>query len=1052
MPRDGELVPAGPTLPLTLEERLTMQFYEWERRGRGWQVWEYPVELEPPFRPFLFHYAMASAAVDDGRRPTVLSSLVEGIFGKRPPPPPVLPDPSIYEAPESTPELFFVEEPLVEFHVVLPSGTKIVKDAAERVLVNLKYASSPIAFEVVGTESSIVTQFGCLEPDRAQLAQQLRAHFPEATITEHEEYLEGLWDAEKASVIVDFGLSRECMLPIRTFRSFDVDPLIGIAGALADLREGELGLFQVLFQAARHPWAESMMRAVTDGEGHSFLADAPQMVALAREKIAQPLFAALLRVAALSETQPRAWTIAKAIGGALTQFADPTGNELIPLTNDGYEDDDHALDVRARRSHRSGMLLNLDELTSFAHPPSASVRVPQLKREEGKTKAAPQIVQGHAFTLGENTYAGQTVHVTLSADQRTQHCYVIGASGTGKSTLLLNMFLQDIERGEGLAVLDPHGDLIDEILGRIPERRAHDVVLVDPSDEAYPVGFNVLQAHSEIEKNLLGSDLVAVFRRLSTSWGDQMTSVLGNAVLAFLESTEGGSLIDMRRFLVDAGFRATFLKTVRDPEVVNYWERTFPLLVGKGPQGPILTRLDTFLRPKLIRYMVAQKENRFALAGIMNEGKIFLAKLAQGAIGEENAYLLGTLLVSKFQQLAMSRQQMAAALRRNFYLYIDEFHNFVTPTMAAILSGARKYRLGLVLAHQELQQLVSRDADVASAVIANPYTRICFRLGDYDAKKLADGFSFFQAKDLQNLQVGEAICRVERAEFDFNLKTHRLAVIDPETARKSRERLVALSRERYARPREVVEAALTPADLPSPPAKSRAAAPEKQKKEAPSPPAMQAVRSEPSQDAVQTPGRGGPQHKYLQDLIKRWAEDRGYAVTLEKPVLNGLGIVDLVLEKRGTAPIACEISVTTSPEHELQNAAKCLAAGFEHVFLVAPDKDTLTRVRTRASSILTPSQMKKVRFVLPEQVFASVSVLESRPEVSAGGPAEETKELLTAKEVEELLRIDVKTIYGYVQRGLIPYVRIQSNLRFVKSEVLAWVAEHRSGGTKPKQK
>lgn len=1052
MPSDGQIVPAGQPVPLTLEERLTAQFYEWERRGRGWQVWEYPVELEPPFRPFLFHYAVPGPAVDDARKPTILSSLVDGIFGKRPTPAPAFPDPSIYEAPESTPELFFAEEPLVEFHIALPSGTKISKDAAGRVLVNLTYASSPIAFEVVGTKGTIVTQFACLEPDRAQLAQQVLAHFPEATITEHDQFLEGLWDGQKASVIVDFGLSRECMLPIRTFRSFDVDPLIGIAGALADLRTGELGLLQVLFQAARHPWAESMMRAVTDGEGHSFLADAPEMVSLTREKIAQPLFAAVLRVAAISLTEARAWTIAKALGGALVQFANRAGNEFIPLTNDEYADNDHAEDVRARRSRRSGMLLNLDELASLAHLPSASVRVPQLKREECKTKAAPVIVQGHRFTLGENIYAGHTATVTLSADQRTQHCYLIGASGTGKSTLLLNMILQDIENGEGIAVLDPHGDLIEEILGRIPEKRAEDVLLLDPSDEAYPVGFNVLQANSEIEKNLLGSDLVAVFRRLSTSWGDQMTSVLGNAVLAFLESTEGGSLVDLRRFLVDAGFRATFLKTVRDPEVVYYWERTFPILVGK-PQGPILTRLDTFLRPKLIRYMVAQKENRFDLAGIMNEGKIFLAKLAQGAIGEENAYLLGTLLVSKFQQLAMSRQQTAAALRRNFYLYIDEFHNFVTPSMAAILSGARKYRLGLILAHQELQQLTSRDADVASAVIANPYTRICFRLGDFDAKKLADGFSFFGAKDLQNLQVGEAICRVERAEFDFNLKTRPLPVIDAETARKRREQLVALSREHYARPREAVEAALIPADVPSPPSKPRVAVPEKQKKPGSSPTVMRTETSEPAQvpETTQIPGRGGPQHKYLQDLIKRWAEDRGYTVTLEKPVLDGLGIIDLVLEKRGATPIACEISVTTSAEHELQNAAKCLAAGFENVFLVAPDKDTLGRVRTRASSILTPSQMKKVRFVLPEQVFASVSVLESRPEV-AGGSAEETKELLTAKEVEELLRIDVKTIYSYVQRGLIPYVRIQSNLRFVKSEVLAWVAEHRSGGKNPKRK
>jgi excisionase family DNA binding protein len=193
------------------------------------------------------------------------------------------------------------------------------------------------------------------------------------------------------------------------------------------------------------------------------------------------------------------------------------------------------------------------------------------------------------------------------------------------------------------------------------------------------------------------------------------------------------------------------------------------------------------------------------------------------------------------------------------------------------------------------------------------------------------------------------------------------------------------------------------------------------------------------------PGRGGDQHKYLQQLIKRWAEGRGYQVTLEKPVLDGLGIVDVVLEKIGCDAIACEISVTTPAEHELRNAEKCLAAGFEHLLMVAPDEDALGRVRARVAAVLSAKQLRKVRFVLPEQVFASVSAWEAgaAPQEGTSG---ESKELLTAKEVEELLRIDVKTIYNYVQRGLIPYVRIQSNLRFVKSDVLAWLAEHRSTG------
>jgi predicted DNA-binding transcriptional regulator AlpA len=1041
MPGEEENTPLGQLLPLTREERLTAQFYDWERRGRGWQVWSYPVELEPPFRPFFHHYVDPGPAPDDGRKPTGLSAFMDTILGRSTAPVPTAP---LEEEPESEPEPFYESGAILEFQVALPSGTKVAKEAAERLLTSITYVVRPIVFEVVGVKDAIYTQFACAQDDRAQLTQQLVAHFPESSLTQRERLLVGCWDHRKPSVIIDFGLSREHMIPLRTVRGFDVDPLIGVMGALAGLRIGELGLLQVLFQATRSPWAASMMRAVAGADGKSFFPDAPEMVAQTKEKIAQPLYAVVLRIAAQSETKTRAWEIARALGGALTQFAHPTGNELIPLSNDGYDDVDHAADVCARTTHRTGMLLNADELVSLAHLPSASVRVPQLKRDDARTKAAPQIAHGHSFILGENNHAGKTVPVTLSAEQRSQHCYVIGASGTGKSTLLVNLIMQDIERGEGLAVLDPHGDLIDDILGRIPERRHGDVVLVDPSDEAYPVGFNVLKAHSEVEKNLLGSDLVAVFRRLSTSWGDQMTSVLGNAVLAFLESTEGGSLVDLRRFLVDGGFRAKFLKTVRDPEIVYYWERTFPLLVAK-PQGPILTRLDTFLRPKLIRYMVAQKENSFDLGRVMNEGKILLAKLSQGAIGEENAYLLGSLLVSKFQQLAMSRQEIAATLRRNFYLYIDEFHNFVTPSMASILSGARKYRMGLILAHQELQQLVSRDADVASAVIANPYTRICFRLGDYDAKKLADGFSHFEAKDLQNLQVGEAICRVERAEFDFNLRTDRLPPVEVAEAESRRQRIIALSRERYAMDREAVETALNRAEVPPQTVEPEVAARGEKRKESPHVPEPKGAATGTSAvpAASPMPGRGGPQHKYLQDLIRRWAEDRGYTVTVEKPVLDGLGIVDLVLERRGAEPIACEISVTTTPDHELQNAQKCLAAGLAHVFLVAPDKETLIRVRARAASVLPASQMKRVRFVLPEQVFASVSVLEAR-HVASDEPAIESKGLLTAKEVEALLRIDVKTIYNYVQRGLIPYVRIQSNLRFVRSDVLAWVAEHRS--------
>ncbi|MGA2147320.1 MAG: helix-turn-helix domain-containing protein [Bryobacteraceae bacterium] len=1022
----------------TREQQLTQQFYEWERRGRGWQIFDQPVALEPQFRPFFGHFISGTpeAAADDGRKPTLLSKFVSGFVRGRntlsaaSPPEDIEPEPTYMDD--------VVE--LVEVQAVLPPETKIGKDAAGQFLMSLGDVSRPASFEIVGTSDATLVQLASARRDERQMREQLQAYFPEALLAARNGYLEAVWEesGRKSTAIVEYGLSKEFMRPLRCFERFDPDSLAGLIGAMAELDQADTALFQVLFTPVRHPWSESILRAVMDEAGDSFFVDDPGMVKLATEKISSPLFAAVIRVAAQSPNSRRAWRIAQGIGKSLRQFADAAGNELIPLRNDGYDDEQHRNDVVTRRSCRSGLLMNRDELVSLVHLPSVSARSVKLKREERKTKAPPALAFGHALRLGQNYHAGKTVPVSLDTEQRVRHMHLIGASGSGKSTLLLNMIIQDIENGEGLAVLDPHGDLIDQVVGRIPEERVNDVVLLDPSDEGYPVGFNILSAHSDLERNLLASDLVSVFRRLSTSFGDQMTTVLGNAILAFLESDEGGTLSDLRRFLIEPGFRERFLGTVRDSEIVYYWQKEFPLLTGK-PQGPILTRLDTFLRPKVIRYMVSQKENRLDFEAIMNGRKILLAKLSQGLIGEENSYLLGTLVVSKLNQIATSRQNMAASERKPFYLYIDEFHNFVTPSLTAILSGARKYNLGLVLAHQELHQLSTRDGDVASAVISNPYTRVCFRLGDFDAKKLEDGFSFFTAKDLQNLSVGEAIVRMERAEYDFNLKTVPLPQVDAALAASRRERVVASSRERCAARREDVEAIIS----------ARHASPEMEtgtpgrktriRMEVPLPPAKPAPdHPEETPSLVRTLGQGGEHHKYLQQLVKRWAEGRGYVVTIEKQILDGLGSVDVGLEKGGHT-IACEVSVTTDAEHETGNVQKCLAAGFDEVILISSEKKLLTSVRHALVAALSTAQYRQVKFCTPEEAF---SYIESLGAKNVAVPAAiDPNELMTAKEVEELLRIDVKTVYSYVKRGLLPYVKIQSNVRFLRSAMLQWMEE-----------
>ena len=1039
--------PEPPRLPVaqTLEEALTGQFYAWEQRGRGWQVWNEAVVLEPPFRPFFGHYVRQRPAVDDARRSTFFSSIAERLRGERSLPSTTESDVSENED-DVEPEPFTYEAPLVEIQVTLPLDLKVTRERAAQLLCLLSSGRNPVTFELVAYEGVVSLQFVCTERDRPHVYQQIQAFFPEAILRDDSGFLARHWQGKRSKpVVVDFGLSREFMLPLRTVGNFDVDPLIALVAALGETKANEVGVLQIAFIAAEHPWAESMMRAVTNDDGSPFFSDATDLVGFAKEKAGEPLLAAIVRIAARGASLERSWQIARNVGGALGQFAEPTGNEFIPLTNDEYPDSEHEADLLGRLSRRSGMLLNAEELASLVHLPSASVRSAQLVRIERRTKAAPLSCVGTGFLLGENAHAGQTLAVTLSPDARMRHMHVIGASGTGKSTLLLRMIMQDIECGNGVAVLDPHGDLIDQILGRIPESRVHDVVLLDPSDEDYPVGFNILRAHSELEKTLLSSDLVAAFRRLSTSWGDQMTSVLGNAILAFLESSEGGTLADLRRFLIETDFRARVLATVRDPQVVYFWRKELPLLSGR-PQASILTRLDTFLRPKLVRNVVCQKESGVDVGRVMNEGKILLIKLSQGAIGEENAHLLGTFLVSKIQQMAMARQEIEESKRRPFYFYVDEFHNFATPSMAAILSGARKYRLGLILAHQEMRQL-GRDDEVASAVLSNPHTRICFRLGDADARRMAEGFASFTAQDLQNLGIGEAICRVERAEYDFNIRTRPLPELEAQTSGDRRSQVIAASRAACGTPREKVEAALTYDLGGNDPGSVAAAATIRESPTLKRSAAPQEPVSETS--GVQQPptGRGSPTHKYLQQLIQRWGESRGYRVTIEKPVLDGLGSVDVALEKTGSPLIACEISVTTTAKHEIGNAQKCLASGYEQVLLIAADKKALERVKGEVAAALNANQRKRVQVVLPDQVFASIAAFEVRTP-SQERTAVDEKELLTAREVEELVRIDVKTIYSYVQRGLIPYVRIQSNLRFLKSEILVWVAEHRSG-TKP---
>ena len=977
-----------------LDEQLSEQFRRWEVRGRGWQVFPEPVSPEPSFVPFHGHYLPATPPVDDGARPTFLSSLVQKLSrGLSTDAPPASVEAEPEEDPEPTP---LTRGSLVELQTSLPDKLDISREAFEQFLLNLSLCREPIAFELLGTHRKVTAQFVAGESDATLLRRQLQAFFPEAVFVPRDGGLELAWDASQGGEIlaVEFGLKREFMLPLASAR---LEPFIGIVGALAELQPGELGLFQVLFQPVENSWAESIVASVTHVDGKPFFINSPELARAAENKVARPLYAAVVRILLRVGESERLLQLARDLAGSLRVFAHPSGNELIPLRNDDYPFAEHIEDVLRRQTRRTGMLLTSDELVGFVHVPGSAVRSGVFQRQTTKTKAPPTIVRQSGLSLGSCDHAGDTVEVSLSSEQRTRHTHIIGASGTGKSTLLFNLIRQDIENGEGVAVLDPHGDLIDRILGIIPPERIGDVVLVDPSDESHSVGFNILSAHSNLEKNLLASDLVAVFQRLSTSWGDQMNSVLQNAILAFLESDRHGTIADMRRFLIETPFRNDFLKSVRDSEVVYYWQKSFPHLSGNKSIGSILTRLDTFLAQKPIRHMVSQPENRLDFAHIMDTGKILLAKLPEGLLGRENSYLLGTLLVSKFQQIAMSRQAQQITARRNYWLYIDEFANFITPSMAEILSGARKYRIGLTLAHHELHQL-QRNPEVASAVMSHPYTRIVFRVGDEDARKLGEGFSFFEARDLKNLETGQAIARVERSDFDFNLTIPLPGTVDEAVAATRRQEVITRSREKYGTSRADVEAML---------AKSRATPPQDEPR-APvtKAPVVTPVASEPvkvtevPKPAVPPPvvppkppevpppvvlekkmptppadlGKGGEQHKAMQQRIKEAAEALGFRSVIEKQIGESQESVDLYLE-RGDLKIACEISVSTTIDHEVGNIRKCLKAGLPQVAIICVSEDRLQKIAAAVAGSLGTEAAARVSFHQPDQFIAHLKTL-----------------------------------------------------------------------------
>lgn len=384
---------------------------------------------------------------------------------------------------------------------------------------------------------------------------------------------------------------------------------------------------------------------------------------------------------------------------------------------------------------------------------------------------------------------------------RRSHMYVIGKTGTGKSTLMKNMLVADIRRGEGLALIDPHGDLASDILSFVPEERMEDVIYFNPADMRYPIAFNPLEKVPPESRYLAVSSLISVFKKVwPRYWGPRLEHILRYSLVTLLEHP-GSTLLDLPALLTNETFRTNVLKSIKDPLVQEFWQYQAGSFVSEGKTGavsPILNKAGQLLISTPLRHILGQKENTFDLRKVMDEGKILIANLAKGRIGEDNCSVLGAMLVSTMMLSAMSRADVPEETRRPFYLYVDEVHSFLTPAFADILSESRKYGLNLILAHQYLGQL---DEKVRSAIFGNTGTIVSFRTGVEDARFFAREFQpVFDVEDmigLPNYHIYLKLMIDGTTSRPFSAKT----LSPPKAGRSPKREVVEFSRLKYGRPR-----------------------------------------------------------------------------------------------------------------------------------------------------------------------------------------------------------------------------------------------------------
>jgi len=679
----------------------------------------------------------------------------------------------------------------------------------------------PLVFEVATYNQTI--HFYVYLPSELQnfFESQLTACYPKATILPSPDYLFSFKEGHELAV-GQLKLSSPFYFPLKTYVDFEeIDPFSSVLGAMSRAEKDEKMLLQIVLLPAGKGWQRIASRVIERGiviqKEEGKVTTAHPQKALIEKKIASPGFNAAMRLLVSSKKKEVSSALLKNLASSFASLSLGEGNHLVLVKPPFFRNKKFlkAVFKREPKFMPKRQVLNVFELATIYHFPTKSVS--GIKNIAWGTKLTGEPPENLPIGFGATedekkkiNFFARTEHrnkvVTFGIKKydRRKHVYIIGKTGTGKTTLIANMAINDMRNREGVAVIDPHGDLCEILLDYVPSYRINDVCYLDPSDVNNPFSLNPLQVDNKEHQELVASGIVSVFYKLySYSWGPRLEYILRNSLLTLVQRPQS-TLVDLPLLLTNKRFRKKVVERLDDPVLKNFWAKEYEKMSERLQAeaiSPILNKVGQFVSSPTIRGIIGQPTSTIDLEKIMNQGKILLVNLSSGKIGEDNASLLGAMFITKIQLAAMSRAKIPEEKRRDFYLFVDEFQNFATSSFVKILSEARKYRLNLTLANQYIAQVPE---DVQKAIFGNVGTLLSFLVGAEDSKVLASEFGgVYSEEELVSLGNFQIIAKLSidnltsRPFYAFTLPL-------PYSRNKNREKVLRVSREKFTKPIEKV--------------------------------------------------------------------------------------------------------------------------------------------------------------------------------------------------------------------------------------------------------